>query len=194
MDIFSKLGAVVFSADNFAHFLLENDKELISEIKKEFGISIFNKEGKIDRKKFGRLVFSDRNKLKILESLIHPRIDSLSKKSFLESHKKLKKNQFIVYEIPLFFETNKRKEDYLCLVSVVSDQELIVKRVIQRSKLTIDEVLNRLENQVKQETKIKNSDYVIYNNQSLKELESQVEKTFKDISNLLSLASTKKLS
>ena len=68
--IFKKLGAFVADCDKIAHDILEtaNVKKALRE---EFTDIIFNSDGTVNRKKLGSIVFSDREKLEILNSIMH---------------------------------------------------------------------------------------------------------------------------
>ena len=69
-DILKSKNFKIIDADEISHQILDT---LTDEISKIFG-NEFIKDGKVDRKKLGDLVFNDKSKLKTLESLLHPKI------------------------------------------------------------------------------------------------------------------------
>ena len=71
--IFEVLGATTYYADDRAKCLMENDSDLVEEIKNLFGEGAFN-EGKLDRKFIASQVFQDEGLLKRLNSLVHPAV------------------------------------------------------------------------------------------------------------------------
>src|SRR5688572_10156412 len=71
-DIFRQLGVPVYEADAEAKTLTENNSEIKSELRKDFGSEIFLKDDSLDRKKLASLVFSDSEKLMRLNSIVHP--------------------------------------------------------------------------------------------------------------------------
>ncbi|MBM5782478.1 MAG: dephospho-CoA kinase [Pelagibacterales bacterium] len=113
-DIFAKHGAAIFDADQEVHNLLKNDQITISEIKKHFPESFINNE--IDRKILGKIVFSNKEKLKILEDIIHEKVRK-AYDYFLKSVKKLGK-KIIVLNIPLLLETKSYKCDKIIAISI----------------------------------------------------------------------------
>jgi dephospho-CoA kinase len=67
--IFTARGWLELEVDSFGHDALSARRY---DVRKAFGDEVVGHSGEIDRKKLGALVFSDREKLKILESIIHP--------------------------------------------------------------------------------------------------------------------------
>ena len=70
--IFRQLGVPVYEADAEARTLTENNAEVKMALKKSFSSEIFLKGGALDRSKLASLVFSDKEKLSLLNSIIHP--------------------------------------------------------------------------------------------------------------------------
>ena len=72
--ILSELGADIIDADVVTHEVLREDDQAILEIGNVFGKDIVDKNGNIDRKQLGKIVFNDSVLLKKLEELLHPLI------------------------------------------------------------------------------------------------------------------------
>ena len=68
-DIFSKNGGYIIDADKIAHENMEFGKATYNEIVDAFGSEILLENGEIDRKKLGRIVFSDKEKLSVLNEI-----------------------------------------------------------------------------------------------------------------------------
>ncbi|MFN3967087.1 MAG: dephospho-CoA kinase, partial [Endomicrobiia bacterium] len=79
---FEILGAKVIDSDKIAHKIIQKDKNVQKKIIKYFGNDILTKSGKISRKKLGKIVFANKNKLRLLEKITHPVIISEIKKSY----------------------------------------------------------------------------------------------------------------
>lgn len=151
-----------FDCDEEAHRLLEKDKIVRKKIINEFSKSILTKR-KIDRKKLGQIVFSDKSKLAKLNSIIHPII-----KRKIEE---LKANTIV--DIPLLFESNfSSLFDYIILVYVSKSEQL--NRLIKRDNFTKTEAMKRIESQINLEDKIKLSDFVIDNTGDFQDTIKQV--------------------
>ena len=165
--IFKQLGYKVIDADTIAHKELENSKE---EIKKLFGEE-FVKEGRVDRKKLGSVVFSNNMKKKELENLLHPKI----RQNIKEEVQKLesKKEKFII-DIPLFFES--RGYDADKVIVVYAPKEIQIARVMQRDGLSHEEALKRVQSQMDIELKKELADMVIDNTKDIESLKEEVKK------------------
>lgn len=96
--------AVVIQADLVGHEVMEPGTKAYQKIVEEFGKGILFPDGKIDRKCLGAIVFSDQEKLKKLNGMIHPAV----KEEILRRIEKAAQNQehCVVVEAALFLEEN----------------------------------------------------------------------------------------
>jgi dephospho-CoA kinase len=164
----------VYYADDRARWIQNNDPELIEAIKQVFGEDIYV-NGNLDRASLGKIVFSDKNKLDLINTLVHPAVF----KDANEWQKKQKKAgaAYTLKEAALLFETGSYKTlDKIIVVSAPLD--LRIERVMKRDNLSREEVLKRIENQMPQEEKEKMADFVL-NNADLESLEKEVEQLHK---------------
>jgi dephospho-CoA kinase len=161
-------GFIVIDADNIAHEALAKNVSTIAGI---FG-GEYIKNGLVDRKKLGSLVFSDRKSRENLERILHRDIiDGISAK-VLETEKSDK--PYIV-DIPLFFE---RADTYQAeLVAVVyASKAQQTERLMSRSHLSLEEARERIEAQMDIEIKKLKADIVIDNSMTLSHLKDEVDK------------------
>ncbi len=165
--IFKELGYRVIDADTIAHKELENSHE---EIKKLFGEE-FVKDGMVERKKLGSIVFNDNIKKRELENLLHPKI----RKKIKEEVQKLesKKEKFII-DIPLFFESKGYEADKV--IVVYAPKEMQIQRVVKRDGLSYDEALKRVQSQMDIQRKKELADMVIDNTKDIENLKNEVKK------------------
>ncbi len=177
--IASSKDAKLLVADKITHSIIEDDKEVSSHLISLFGRHILDKEGKINRKKLAEIVFSDREKLKTLCRVVHPRVIGKIKDS---TQKELDKNKkaFVVIDAPLLLEAG--LEDFCDSVIVVTSSiENILSRAHRHNGLSEKEALKRIRAQMPISEKIKHADFIIYNDGTLKELESQINEISKKI-------------
>lgn len=170
-------GYSVIDADKISHQSLDLARD---KVVKKFGDGILS-DGKIDRKKLAPIVFSDKNKMKILEDILHPMIREriFMEALDLESYKKI---YFI--DIPLFFEANlKDKNTYPIekILLIYAPKDLQLERLIKRDNLSKTEALKRIESQIDIETKKSLSTYVVENTSNLANLQSQIESFLRNI-------------
>ena len=161
--IFEELGASVVFADAVVHELLKSDTDLGKKVVREFGPEIV-KNGQIDRKILGNLVFKDAKALKKLESLIHPAV----LKRVDEEYKMAKGTSFVV-EIPLLYEIG-AEEDFDIVIAVACDEQIAKKRFAHGEK----EYDLRMQQQLKPEIKAARAHYTITNNGTLEDLRHSV--------------------
>jgi len=78
------LGFSVLDADSLAHKLIEPGQPAYDEVLQEFGPSIADAGGRIDRAKLAAIVFGDRAKLDRLNAIVHPRVAEVISRQFEE--------------------------------------------------------------------------------------------------------------
>jgi len=163
----TKAGLAVIDADKVAHEVLD---EAATDIAKMFG-KTFVKEGKVDRKALGVVVFSDPKKRKALETLLHPVIYD----KIVEASAALdEKGEPYIVDIPLFYEGGRYAIDNVIVVYATKAQQL--ERLMQREGFSKEEALSRINAQIDIEVKRKNASFVIDNSDTLLYLSKETEK------------------
>lgn len=166
LSYFQKHGARVVDTDALVKRLLSEDLELRTAIAEAFGKGILDAEGKIDRAKLGRTVFSDSRALQVLETLVHPRVREEWMAYLREAH------PLLVIELPLLFE-NGLEEYFTHTVCVSCCPELQKQRLAARG-VTQTQQEQRIGRQLPIEEKIKRSTFTLHNNGSLEHFEAQI--------------------
>ena len=165
--ILKELGFEIIDADSVAHEVLNQQHK---EIALHFGEKLVN-DGSVDRKALGAIVFSNKEKRKTLEKLLHPliyaQIETLS--TTLDQ-----KHQPYLIDIPLFFETNRYPVEKS--VVVYTSERVQKERLMQRDKSNEADAKKRMETQISIEEKIKKASYVIDNSGTLAQLERECKR------------------
>lgn len=125
--------------------------------------------GNVDRKALGEKVFADKKARKELEAQIHPKVRA----EILEIFKKGANKDIIFVSVPLLFEAG-FQDIFDKVIFVSANENLRLERLMKRNGLTKEQALLRIRAQEVEENKLKKSDYVIFNNSSIEELEKQV--------------------
>jgi len=155
--IFNVLGIPVYYADPRAKELMVTDPVLISAIKSLLGDKSYNEDLSLNRQYIAEIIFSDKNKLDALNSLVHPAV----KRDF-DKWSKSQKTPYVLKEAALLFESGSYKDlDKTILVS--APLELRIKRVILRDNSSKESILSRVKNQMDETDKEKLADYIINN-------------------------------
>ena len=72
-EVFAEFGAAIIDADRISHEITDSDATVLAKIRQEFSEDVFE-NGILCRKKLGKIVFSDKEALKKLNSILHPAI------------------------------------------------------------------------------------------------------------------------
>jgi len=154
--IFEVLGIPVYYADEAAKKIMNEDETLKAQIIHHFGKDAYT-EGKLNRPYLAAIVFADKNKLNLLNSLVHP--------ATIRNSLAWMKSQIAPYslrEAALIFESGVQGQlDYVIGVSAPLD--LRVKRAMTRDNLTMAQVHERMDRQINETIKMRLCDFVIVN-------------------------------
>ena len=170
---FSSLGVPVFIADESAKKLVNTDPYLINSIKSSFGDNIYDK-GILNSRKLSKIVFEDTEKLKLLNSIIHPAV-SKDFDSFIKANNEI----YIVKEVAIIFETQS-ENNYDKIILVRAPLEERIKRVLLRDDISRDDIIKRVKNQVDESSIIDKCDYII-DNYNLSDLKDKVSEIHTDL-------------
>lgn len=152
-EYLSELGFNIINSDVIVKNIYEKNLPLLSRLASVFGDDII-KNGRLDRKKLGKIVFNDGNKLKRLNELVHP--------SVIEKCISLAKPPAVL-DAPQLFEAKAQDKCYK-IITVAADDDLRLSRIMKRDGISREEALERMASQFSQEYYINNADYVVYNN------------------------------
>jgi dephospho-CoA kinase len=157
--IFSVLGVPVFSADSEAKKIMDTDTYVISQVKRIAGEDVYS-EGSLDRTRLATIIFNDKNKLHDINRLVHPVVFN----NFARWAGKAEV-PYVIMEAAILFESNAQDvvDKVITVIAPIGER---IERVILRNKLSRDQVMERISNQMPDEFKIKNSDWVINNSEN----------------------------
>lgn len=165
-----EFGFPVYYSDDRAKSIVNESEELKIKIKELLGESSYDENGWYDRKFVADKVFNNKDLLQQLNEIIHPavRIDFDNWVS--------QQSKYLVFkETALLFELKLNRQCYKSLL-VTAEDNIRIKRVMDRDNKTYREVEAVMEKQMPERDKIKMADCIIYNNTNLEELKEQTEK------------------
>ena len=171
-------GCSVVDADDLAREAVQIGTVAQVEIVRQFGPEAVLSSGELNRARIGQIVFGDRTKLALLESIIHPQVRHLAllKKKSLEDQGV----QLAFYDVPLLFE--KKMVPLFDQVTVVACRPEVQKhRLMQRNGFSEAEADARLAAQISIQEKIDRADAVIDNNGTPEELSRAVDVYLNDL-------------
>ena len=174
---FSELGARVVDADQLARIAIERGSEGFDEVVTHFGESIL-RNGDIDRKALGEIVFKDKAAKATLEAIIHPKVREL----FFEVVSDLAADEILIYEIPLLVETG-AATNFDQIITVEADLELRKARLLKRG-MFISEIESRLAAQASPAEREAVATHVIENSGDEDQLLRKVENLWEELQRL----------
>ena len=173
-NYFFSLGAEVIDADQLARQAIERGSAGFDQVVSTFGDSIL-KDGDIDRRALGEIVFADPEKRKLLESIVHP----IVQQGLANARKALTEDQILIYEIPLLVETNAMSK-FDSIITVEAPMEQRVERLKNRGLLN-SEIEKRIANQVSADERRAVANIVIENDGSEEDLLRKVEAIWEEL-------------
>ena len=156
LSVFSSLGVPCYQSDSRAKKLMQQDPELINQIKALFGDDLYEGE-KLNRGKLAEVVFADKSKLESLNAIVHPRV-----KEDFQLFLSQQNADYVIKEAAILFETG-GAEDCDVNILVTAPEDLRIERVMKREKSKVEHIKSRMRHQWSDEKKIPMADYVINN-------------------------------
>ncbi len=173
---FNKLGVHIFDADREAKKLLDSSAIVQNDLMAEFGSDILDNTGKIDRRKLASVSFQDEYHQMSLNSIIHPHIFEKIDEDYHNTSSK-NKTSFFMVDGALIYESGLDSHlDYNIVVT--AKLSIRMERSLKNGSLPREDILRRIDLQWPCETKVRMADFVIHNDTTEKNLQSQVKKIF----------------
>ncbi|UGY90792.1 dephospho-CoA kinase [Streptomyces gobiensis] len=174
--LLASYGAVIIDADRIAREVVEPGTSGHAAVVAEFGTDILQDDGWIDRPQLGRIVFSDPEKLRVLNAIVHPRVGARS----AELESAAGDDAVVVHDVPLLAE-NDLAALYDVVVVVDAAPETQLDRLVRLRGMTPEEARSRMAAQASREQRLAIADLVIDNNGPLDALEPQVRKVWEQL-------------
>ena len=147
-------GYKVYDTDKIAHEILASNEEIL----KAFGTN--------NRNELAKIVFSNPDKLKLLESIVHPQVKDELLKIFAS------KENIVFISVPQLFEAG-FENMFDKIIYITADESIRKKRLIKRNSFTPEEAQKRINAQSERNKKEK-ADFIIENNKSINDLQNKV--------------------
>ncbi|MEX2477570.1 MAG: dephospho-CoA kinase [Gracilimonas sp.] len=176
-----KLGAFVLYADDFAKQLMNDDEELKKKIITVFGKHAYDESGNLDRKYLAHEAF-EKDRVEELNELVHPvlweRTESLAEEKKREGYKVFAKEAAVLL--------NKgRPEGFDHVIIILADETARVKRTKERDESTEKLVKDRITKQPDFDKLVHLADFVVTNDDTIKELKDKARIIYSEISEQL---------
>lgn len=167
-----KCGAEIIDCDKIAKQIVQNGQPALQEIAEAFGEEVLTDNGELDRKKMGGIVFSDAEKLRMLNEITHKHIFE-EMKNRLESCNA----EVAVLDVPLLFQCDFPFECDVT-VAVVADEEERLRRIMKRDGIDMAAAKARMANQLSNEEYARLADVCFKNNGNAEQIRTFAEELY----------------
>ena len=166
-------GFKIHSSDEQVAKIYKNPEKKFVTYLRTIGLSKSISKKNIDKKIISKIIFENKQIRKKLELYIF-KIVRKKRSDFIKQEKQ-KKTKLIFIDIPLLFENNLEKQ-FNKVISIIASKQARLKRLKKTRKMTENQFKNITRSQTSDVIRKKKSDYVIYNNSTLKDYKIKINK------------------
>lgn len=170
-----KLGYEIIDADEIVSKYKEKNKLIYDGLVKEFGRKILNSNDEIDNVVLSQIVYENPLLRKRINEIVHPIVYSICEKQIKNTLSKI-----VFLSVPLLYEAS---FDKLCdeIICIYVDEETQIKRLVNRSHITIEEAIKRINAQMPLKEKCEKATFIIDNSNDLCYTIKKLEEILKEI-------------
>lgn len=165
-----EMGFPVYYSDIRAKDIVNDDEFLKENIKGLLGEESYDENGIYNRKFVAKTVFENEELLQKLNEMIHPAV-----RYDFENWVREQDSEYVFKETALLFELGLDKDCHKTVL-VTAEDNLRIKRVMDRDGKTYREVETIMDKQMPEKDKLRKTTFVIYNNNGIEELKHETEK------------------
>jgi dephospho-CoA kinase len=183
VSVLQELGCIVFDADKVAHSVMEPGCPAYHDIIKEFGTDVLAGDSSIDRTKLGAIVFSDAERRRRLNEIVHPRVMAEQDRLMREAEAK-NPDGIAIIDAALMIESGGYKR-FDKLIVVFCDRETQIERLMKRNGITREDAERRIAAQMSSDEKRSYADYEIDTSGTFEDTRSRVIEVYGELRKLL---------
>lgn len=172
-------GAVVLDADKIAREVVEKGSPVCRKIREHFGSEVFHEDGTIDRERLGSIIFGDREKKELLNSLVHPAVGELMAKRLAELQSR-KDDTVVICDVPLLIEAE-MYHDFSEVILAYVPEELQIERLMSRDRISREEALKKVRSQMPIEEKRAYATVIIDNSGSIEQTSERTLEVYRNL-------------
>lgn len=182
-EMFRGLGARLVDSDRITHELLAPGQAVHDAVVGEFGPSVVDREGRIDRRALGAIVFADPSRREVLNRLVHPAVAE-RQDAFLARAAREDPGGVAIVDAALMIETGSyRRYDRVIVVSCPVEEQ---RHRLRARGLGDAQIEGRLAAQMPLEQKVRVADFVIDNSGDLASTRARVAQVWTELVRLAS--------
>ncbi len=151
------IGIPVYIADEASKHLTNTSSVIKNALIKSFGTELYDNNGLLNKSLLASIIFSDKDKLQLVNSIIHPVVA----KDF-EQWTQQQSTCLVAMESAILFESGFDKHTDI-VITVSCPLEIRIERIQLRDSLSRKQIIDRINNQLPEEEKCQRSDFVVFN-------------------------------
>jgi len=182
LGVLKELGCHVLDADEVAREVVKPGTAGLRAVVEAFGDEILRADGTLDRSKLGSIVFTDENKRRQINSILHPFIITAQDEELRQLEREDPQGIAVV-DAALMIESGAYKR-FDKLIVVHCDPEIQLQRLMKRDKLSREDAERRINSQMPQEEKKRYADFLIDTSGPFESTRQQVELAFHELKNI----------
>ena len=168
--LFGARGAAIIDTDHIAHQLTQTAGLAIAPIRQAFGPDFIAADGSLDRARMREVVFSDPERKKQLESILHPLIRQETERAACTTP-----GAYVMFVVPLLVESDSWRQRVTRVLVVDCPEEIQLQRVMQRNGLSETQVRAIMSTQVNRATRLAAADDILLNDGHTEDLPALVD-------------------
>jgi dephospho-CoA kinase len=178
-SILADLGCHVLDADQTARVVVEKGAQGLKEVVAAFGTGVLNEDGTLNRQKLGAAIFSDQEKRKLLNSILHPHIIAAQDEQ-LRQWSASDPDGIAVVDAALMIESGGYKR-FDKLIVVHCRPEIQLQRIMDRDGVSRQEAQERVSSQMSQLDKQKYADYLVDTSEGFADTRRQTRDVYEQL-------------
>ena len=172
-------GAIIVDADAITRELQEPGRPVFAELVVRFGTAIVGADGRLDRPALAAIAFADPDRLKELNSIVHPAV-GVAMAAQIESA--VGSDRVVILDVPLLAENP--RQGLLGTIVVDTPVDVAVERLVAHRGFSADDARSRMARQATREDRLKIATWIIDNGGGVQALDAQIEALWATISTL----------
>ena len=177
-----ELGCHVLDADLTAREVVAIGTPGLAAVVNEFGESVLTDDGELDRKKLGSIVFADKEKRELLNSIVHPLVIE-SQDKWIRDVEALDPDGIAVIDAALMIESGGYKR-FNKLIVVWCGSAIQLERLMARDGLSETDAKTRIAAQMPQDEKKRFADYLIDTSDGFEMAQAQTSEIVRQLRSL----------
>ena len=166
-------GAVVIDADAIVREVQAPGTPVLAAMVEQFGPTILQPDGTLDRQAVADVVFTDSDALVALNAIVHPAVTAeIAARMEAEAHT----DHVVVLDIPLLVESG--RSDLVGMIVVDLDPEIAVARLVEHRGFKEADARARIARQASREERLAKADVVIDNSGTLADLGPEIDRVW----------------